>query len=273
MPIRPITSKSNPIIKTIRLVAAQARNAPPELVLAEGTRSIKEALASGNTIEALLISERFGGIDRERLLLDTIARTQNVRVFRVADPVFKHSSAVLVPQGVLALVRLPILMMREVRLPEKSLVLCACGLQDPGNFGTLIRAAAAAGASLVCALTGTVSARNPKTVRASAGAVFRIPLVEHLAARDLLDFCRERSISPFIGSARGGTLHTQTDLTGAAALLLGNEGSGLAEEEWAGIPSVHIPMSGKVESLNVAAAGAILLFEAFRQRSMAASRG
>jgi TrmH family RNA methyltransferase len=267
MPIRLITSQSNPLIKRIRLVADQARRAPPVVMLAEGIRTIEEALAAGLALEVVLISERFGAAGRERSLLDAIMRAQ-AKVFRVPDPILNQASGVLTPQGVLALVRLPLLVLHEVSLPDRPLVLCACGIQDPGNFGTLIRSAAAAGASLVCALTGTVSARNPKTVRASAGAVFRLPVVERVAAPDFLAFCRERSLTPLTSSARGGARHTRTDLTGACALLLGNEGSGLDTAEWAGIPSVHIPMPGGVESLNVAAAGAILLFEAVRQRSI-----
>jgi TrmH family RNA methyltransferase len=271
MPIRPIASKSNPMIKTIRQVADQARSAPPDLVLAEGIRLLEEAVASGLEIEALLISEGFGRADRERSLLDTLSRTR-VRGFRAAESLFRYASGVLNPQGVLALVHLPILRLNDAELPEKPLVICACGLQDPGNFGSLIRTAAAAGASLLCALTGTVSARNPKTVRASAGAVFRLPIVEHVSAGAFLAFCRERSISPLISSARAGACHSRTDLTGSCALLFGNEGSGLDADEWAGIPSVRIPMTGRVESLNVAAAGAVLMFEAFGQRSRVRSR-
>ncbi len=267
MPIRSLTSKTIPIIRTIRLVADQSRRAPHDLVLAEGTRALEEALDAKLEIEAVLLSEQFGVSDRNQVLLDAILRS-SMSVYRAPDAVFRHLSAVQTPQGILALVRIPVILLEEVILPDRPLILCACAIQDPGNLGTLIRTAAAAGASLVCSLSGTVSARNPKTVRASAGALFHLPVVEQIAAPDFLDYCTRRSISLLSSSARGGTPYCETDLARPCALLLGNEGSGIDATLWAGVPCVRIPMAPGVESLNVAAAGAILLFEALRQRTM-----
>ena len=267
MPIRSLTSKTNPIIRTIRLVADQSRRAPQDLVLAEGTRALAEALDAKLEIEAVLLSEQFDMSVRNQVLLEEILRS-SMSVYRAPDAVFRHLSAVQAPQGILALVRIPVIPLEEVILPDRPLILCACAIQDPGNLGTLIRTADAAGASLVCSLSGTVSARNPKTVRASAGALFRLPVVEQIAAPDFLDYCARRSISLLSSSARGATTYFETDLARPCALLLGNEGSGIDETIWAGVPCVCIPMAPGVESLNVAAAGAILLFEALRQRTM-----
>ncbi len=266
MPIRTLTSKSNPAIRLIRLVAAQARRAPPDLVLAEGIRALEEALASGLFMESVLITERFGASARESAILEVL-RKQSANLRHVPESVFRQLSCVQANQGILALVKVPLRQLSNVTLPETPLVLCACGIQDPGNLGTLVRTAAAAGVSLMCTLTGTVSARNPKAVRASAGTVFRLPLVERAVVEEFMEFCRRKSMTVLCAAARGGLPCYQTDFTQPSAILLGNEGSGIEEKVGSGLRRVQIPMSPGIESLNVAAAGAVLLFEARRQRA------
>lgn len=272
MNIPTLTSKDNPLVRTMRLVAAQTRRAPPDLVLAEGLRVLEEAARGGSVPEAVLITEDFGQDPRERSLLGTWI-TKNVPVRRAATSLLKGLSNVNTSQGALALVRVPRQTLEDVSQPRDPLILCLCGVQDPGNVGTLIRSACAAGAACVCCLAGTVSARNPKTVRASAGSFFRIPVVEGLLAADFFEYCRTRRISMVQANARAGTPGWEVDLRGPSALLLGNETRGVSESEWASIPSVHVPMRAGVESLNVAVAGAILLFESFRQRSTVAVTG
>jgi TrmH family RNA methyltransferase len=151
-------------------------------------------------------------------------------------------------------------------LQEHPLILCAAGVQDPGNIGALVRSAAAAGADMVCTTSGTVSARNPKAVRASAGAIFRLPVVEHLPPPELRRYCEQRQIRMYRAEAEAAVDYRRVDLRESAALVLGNEARGAADPEWADAPAIRIPMAKGVESLNVAAAGAVLLFEAARQR-------
>ncbi len=175
-------------------------------------------------------------------------------------------SGVVTPQGILALVRLPIRTLAGLELCANSLILVASGVQDPGNLGTLIRTAAAAGATLVCTTPGTVSARNPKSVRSSAGAVFHIAILEGVTPSEISDCCGRFGVHLYRTSAKEGLPYFEANFRGSCAFLLGNEGSGIPEAAWASHPSLRIPMSPAVESLNVAAAGAILLFEALRQR-------
>jgi TrmH family RNA methyltransferase len=146
------------------------------------------------------------------------------------------------------------------------LVLYACGIQDPGNLGTLIRTAAAAGAHMVCTSKGTVSARNPKAVRSSAGAIFHLSIVEHADASEFRRFCEHHTIRLYRTHAREGTHYTEANLKSPCAVLLGNEGSGMDEKEFSDCPTIRIPMAEGIESLNVAIAGAVILFEASRQR-------
>ena len=266
-----LTSKDNPLLKTIRLVASGSRRAPGDLVLAEGVRSIEEAVRADRVIEAVLCAPGFGSFEREAALLRSLSDLR-VKLCRTSDRVLKSVSEVQTPQGILALVRVPAAALKDWSPGRNPLLLCACGLQDPGNLGTLLRTAAAVDISMVCLTPDTVSARNPKAVRASAGAFFQLAVSEPLPLAEILAYCAEHSITPYLADTRGKILYTDIDYTIGTALLLGNEGRGVAHSFPAGVESVRIPMAPGVESLNVGVAGALLLFEAFRQRAASAGK-
>ena len=267
MPVTRITSKTNPFVKKLRLTALDPRRASADLVVAEGIRVLEEAVATGHEIEGVLITETFGRDGREKELL-SLLRARDAKLYRTDERLAKSLSGVISPQGVLGLVRVPTLTLHQVDLTRNPLILCACGIQDPGNLGSLIRTAAAAGACMLCTISGTVSARNPKCVRSSAGMFFRSPVIENLRPEDFLQFCKKHAVRAFRADGRGSDTYCVADLTLPTALLLGGESRGFSGPAWAAIPSIRIPMVPAVESLNVAAAGAILLFEAYRQRSV-----
>ncbi len=265
MTIPQLTSRHNPLLKTIRLVSSGSHRAPKGLVTAEGVRVLEEVQRAGCAIEAVLYSENFGSDTREKYLLDAW-NLQHVPLYRTQEKLLASVSGVQTPQGVIALVRISDLSLKNVLIPKNALILCAYGIQDPGNLGTLIRSAAAGGGSMVCTTKGTVSARNPKAIRASAGVFFRLPVVEHVELSDFRSFCDLHAIALHRADPRIGIPYTQADLQSSCAILLGNEGGGMAEHAVSGIPSIRIPMIDGVESLNVSIAGAVILFEAFRQR-------
>jgi len=120
-----------------------------------------------------------------------------------------------------------------------------------------------------CALPISVSARNPKAIRSSAGSYFRLPIVEHADFPDFRGYCERHSIRLYRTDTQEGVIYTEADLKSPCAILLGNEGGGLAQEEFGDFPAIRIPIEEGIESLNVAAAGAVILFEARRQRSLA----
>jgi TrmH family RNA methyltransferase len=175
-------------------------------------------------------------------------------------------SEVVEPQGVIGLVTVPCLKLADIEIRREALILCLCGLQDPGNLGTLIRTAVAAGVSMVCTTPATVSARNPKAVRSSAGAFFRAKVVERVTPEDILAFCRIHGLTVYRTDAGRGIEYHRADLARPLALLLGNESHGFRDEDWQRMPALRIPLVGGVESLNVGTAGAVILFEALRQR-------
>lgn len=261
-----LTSKDNPLLKKIRLLSSGSRRAPSGLVIAEGMRVLAEVEACGCALEAVLISDGFGSSKNEEALLNGWL-SKKACINRTSESLFRSVSDVKAPQGAIALVRFPERNLETMKPDGPPLILFACGIQDPGNLGTLIRTAAAAAASFVCTGKETVSPKNPKTIRASAGAVFRIPILEGVSVEEFLSYCRRHKIQAYRTDVRRGIPHTRADLNSPCAILLGNEGGGITIKDCSLLPAIRIPMAEKVESLNVAIAGAIVLFEAFRQRT------
>ncbi len=140
MAILELTSKDNPLLKTIRLISSGSRRAPNQIVLAEGLRVLEEVNKAGHEIEAILISEDFGSALRESQLLSAW-RYRKIRIYKTKAKLFQSLSTVQTPQGAIALVKLPDIALRSVVPLQNWLMVYACGIQDPGNLGTLIRAA------------------------------------------------------------------------------------------------------------------------------------
>jgi RNA methyltransferase, TrmH family len=195
-----------------------------------------------------------------------VCRAQGVPFVRVALSVGKALSQSVTPQGAVAVVRSPAMSVEDI--PEAAdLVLVLAEVRDPGNAGTLIRSAAAAGAGGVVFSARSVDALGPKTVRSAAGAVFRIPLVLDVQLHEALSTLRSRDFVILGTDPRAQLAPDACDMTGKSVLVLGNEAWGLPPGMEDLIDEViGIPMPGSTESLNVAAAGSILLFEAVRQR-------
>jgi TrmH family RNA methyltransferase len=261
-----ITSKDHPLARAIRLVAAGSRRAPAELVLAEGVRVLEEATRSGRTLEAVVVTEGFGRLPREQALLEAWA-ARRARVHTASGRLLRALSEVTTPQGGIALVRVPAPDLAALGPAPLRLVVVACGVQDPGNLGSLVRSARAAGAELVCVTRDGASARSPKAIRGSAGAFFHLPVVESVDPEVLVEFCRRRSLGMVRCDVRGAMPLWEADLRAPTALLVGGEARGFDGAAWLQVPSLVIPMAPGAESLNVAAAGAIVLFEARRQRA------
>jgi RNA methyltransferase, TrmH family len=266
MDIPILSSRENVLVRAIRSLAVQARRAPADLVLAEGLRVLEEATRAGLEFEAVLVAPDFGTVPREEKLLRAW-KGLGIRVRRATPALLDELSDVVSPQGAVALIRISACSLASVLEISNPLIMCLCGIQDPGNLGTLLRSARAASASWVGCLTGSVSARNPKAIRAGAGAIFHLAVIERLSAAEFRGYCNDRGIRLYQADARRGCSCWEADFRGPTALLLGNEARGLPASEWAGVPFIRIPMAPGVESLNVAAAGAVLLFEAMRQRS------
>ena len=172
------------------------------------------------------------------------------------------------PQGVVVIARRPRAGNGDLwSATETPLVLVLDRLQDPGNVGTLLRSAEGAGVTAVAVLEGTADPFSPKALRSSMGSAFRLPVVTELNGREFLEQARTRGCAVLAADGGGAVSFRRTDWTRPTVLVVGNEGRGVAQDLLEACDQrVAIPMRGSVESLNVATAGAVLLFEAARQR-------
>ena len=196
------------------------------------------------------------------------AERAGANVYSVDTAVLRRSTDPVHPQAVAAVVRRPVVD-RSVTATA-SLVLVLVAVQDPGNAGTLVRAATAAGADVVMATEGTVDLFAPKCVRASAGAAFRVPILDGGSVSEVLSALSAHRIETVAAAPGRGAPYDQCDLTGRIAVLVGNEAHGFdAGTERHVDRLIHIPMPGRIESLNVAMAGTVVCFEINRQRRLA----
>jgi RNA methyltransferase, TrmH family len=180
------------------------------------------------------------------------------------DEVFRSAVATESPQGVAALVRLKTFRIDDVLAADEPFAVGVAGVQDPGNVGTIIRSAEAFGAAGVLIGPGTVSPYNSKAVRAAAGSLFRLPIVQELALEKL----RAAGLRVVASSSHKAKMLNQVDLRGPLCVLIGNEGAGIPHELLNRADErVAIPHSPKVESLNAGVAASILLYEIARQRA------
>ena len=255
-----ITSVQNPRIQQVRALLSQRKEREETGQFAiEGVRLFEEAFSSGWEVRQVLYT---AALSLRGLELIAACRARGVDVEEVAPQVLKSVADTENPQGILG-----VFMRRELPLPaELNFVVVADTLRDPGNLGTLLRSAAAAGAQVVLLSPGTVDAFSPKVLRAGMGAHFRLPL-RGFAWTDLPALVKP-ACQVYTAEASVGTACWQLDLRGPIALVIGGEAEGVSPEaRKLADGAVTIPMPGQSESLNAAIAAGILLFEIVRQRN------
>ncbi len=257
--MKTVSSRDNPAFKAMaRLAASGHERRRSGASVLDGAHLLAAFLDSGRKPEEVMVS-RAGFADPEIARL--VERCAPASVTLLADALFGALSTVATPTGVIAAVKTP----RGEAVPDDaSLVLALEDIQDPGNVGTLLRSAAGAGARHVLLSRRCAFAWSPKVLRAAMGAHFALNIVEET---DLAAFLGSyRGVSVALGG-RGERSIYELDLRGPAALLVGNEGSGLSEAlQRSATVRARIPLDGAVESLNAATAGSIALFELVRQR-------
>lgn len=242
-----------------RLLARRSARASEGRYVAEGMTLLQEALDAGAPIEAVYAAPGAPGPLLDRAL------ASGARVFDLAPGVMERLADAASPQPVLTVLVRPDPDVAILR--DATLVLVCAGLRDPGNAGTVLRSARAAGADGAIFCATSVDPYNPKTVRASAGALLHLPVVEAEELGGVVDRLGDWGFVRLAAVARGGRDYAEVDLTRRIALLVGNEAHGLAPEQLATVDElVTIPMAAHTESLNVGVATGIICFEAARQR-------
>lgn len=254
-----ITSRTNQVVRYVRSLHRRRTRQEERAFIVEGERAIGDALAALAVPTHVILRGEWWPSDR--LLAESLSRLSPSTLFRVEPGLFRQLSDTVSPAGILAIFNFP----DPPAHHAAPLIVVADGLRDPGNLGTLIRTAAAAGATALLSTQNTVDAFNPKAVRAGMGAHFRLPLWywDDDAAPSFLSLVPNRVLAES-GDHRSPDV---IDWTGSSLLIIGGEarGPGIWSRGLAN-HRVAIPLNGGVESLNASVAAAVILFEAARQR-------
>jgi TrmH family RNA methyltransferase len=257
-----ITSAQNAKIKWVRLLQTQNQVRRDEGVfVVEGVRLVEEALAAGWPARLLLHT---GDLNERGLeIVDGFIRRQTP-VEQVTPQVMRSASDTQTPQGILA-----VLATTPQPIPDRpDFALIPDGIRDPGNLGSVLRTAAAAGVDVVLVPEGGVDIYSPKVVRAAMGAHFHVP-VQVLTWEAIRDLVQRFKLKVYLAEAGGAEMYTQVDLKKPVALVIGGEAAGAGDAaKLLAQGRLRIPMPGGMESLNAAAAAAIILYEVVRQRTL-----
>jgi TrmH family RNA methyltransferase len=276
-----ITSVNNQRVKDVANLKLKKYRTESGLFFAEGLRAVQEAVEYAEVTDLF-----FTAAEEEKLneILEA-AKEKGVRLYQADAKVMAKLSDTKTPQGVLAVVRIPEQSLQKLRpgsFPLKAdkqrhsagmetdnnaPVIVLDRIQDPGNLGTIIRTADAVGALGIILLEGCVDAYSPKTVRASMGSLFHLPVVQGIFPEEALTWCYRHGYEPAATAMKGAANLYKTDISKKMAFIFGNEANGVSEELQAAAETrLFIPMAGQAESMNVAMAAGIVLFEGLRQR-------
>jgi TrmH family RNA methyltransferase len=251
-----ITSRNNRLLKQLRRAASRGALTANGFALAESPHLLNEALRSGVEIERVFASERTAIAVAGR-----IPPHRRIPLHVLADRLFDDVATTTRNQGVLALVKLPY---ADPTAAFAGLTLVLDGIQDPGNAGTMARSAEAFGASGVVFLKGSAAPTNPKALRAAAGSLFRLPVLQGIDAGALPNLARQHGKTIFAAVARGGVSLPDADISRDAAVVIGSETHGVAPVIAGAATPIAIPTKS-VESLNAAAAAAVIMYEFWRR--------
>ena len=251
-----IESKNNNLFKEIKKLKEKKHRIKSNKYLIEGLRFVEEAIKSKVSIDSIIFTESFKEKNPDLFL----KINENIKLIQMNEALLKQLCSTENPQGIVGVIN-----MQNKELKSGELVVLVGKVQDPGNMGTIIRSAHAAGAAGIVMTKGTVDIYNDKTLRSTMGSIFYIPIVED----DSLDFVKSLKKEGYklvVSSLQGKNNFFEENLQGKVMIAVGNEGNGVSDEVYdiADI-KVKIPMPGEAESLNVAVATSIMIYEKIRQ--------
>ena len=251
-----IESKNNNLFKEIKKLKEKKHRIKSNKYLIEGLRFVEEAIKSKVSIDSIIFTESFKEKNPDLFL----KINENIKLIQMNEALLKQLCSTENPQGIVGVIN-----MQNKELKSGELVVLVDKVQDPGNMGTIIRTAHAAGAAGIVMTKGTVDIYNDKTLRSTMGSIFYIPIVED----DSLDFVKSLKKEGYklvVSYLQGKNNFFEENLQGKVMIAVGNEGNGVSDEVYdiADI-KVKIPMPGEAESLNVAVATSIMIYEKIRQ--------
>lgn len=261
-----IQSSQNSIIKDIKSLHLKKNRDAHGLYFVEGIRFVSEAIDNGQSIAKIIISEKLEGLNGGSELIEKVKGACS-DISLVPEKLFREVSDTQTPQGILAVIKKNKYSFDKVITEGSSVVILDC-LQDPGNAGTIIRTADAAGISAVLMSKGCVDLYSPKVLRSTMGSVFHIPIFEGLNITETIRVLKQNDYKVIASHLSGKNNYFQEDLTGRSAIIVGNEANGISDETaYMADSLVKIPMPGKAESLNASVAASIMIYEIVRQKS------
>ena len=261
-----ITSTSNPRIKDIARLRQRSHRDEAGLILIEGYREVKRALDNKYKPYTIVSCSGLFMGSSENTIIERCLQSGAEHI-TCTPSVFTKISARDRPDGLLAIGPQIHIKLETLSLPDNPLVIVAEAIEKPGNLGTILRSADAAGASAVIVCDKCTDIQNPNVVRASIGTLFSIPVIETSAA-ETVEFLKNKNFRIIAATPHAENLYSEYDLTGPVAIVVGAEQYGLSDI-WlkSGTATLaRIPMLGQCDSLNVASAATILIYEAVRQR-------
>ena len=263
-----ITSSANTLVKTLRGLDRKKVRAETGLFLAEGARLVEQGLKAGWQLDSLVVSASSAERDFIQALVAK-ALSQGARTVQVPDRLAGQIARKDNPQSVIGAFRQQHSKLADLEAGERDIWVALYEIRDPGNLGTILRTADCAGIAGVLLLNQCCDPYSIEAVRASMGSVFDIRFAN--ASFDAFEsWRRERGLSVIAASVNGTARHTDSDMTGGTAILMGNEQAGLPPVVEATCDTLClIPMRGGADSLNLAQATAIMTYEAWRQRDFA----
>lgn len=264
-----ITNIDNPRIKYYRSLLHKKYRDEEGKFLIEGIRFVEEAINDNQTIsqiEILIYTEDILNNDRSRDIINK-AHNNGINTLCVNAKVLKSLAETDTPQGIIGVVKQQELNLTSLDFNINPLTLVVDGVQDPGNLGTIIRTAHGAGVDGIFLTKGTVDLYNSKVLRSTMGSIFKVKILKGLNAIDIINFLKEKDFTIMVADINESINYYDTNLKNSIALVVGNEGKGPQQDfiEKAD-ERIIIPMPGGAESLNVAIAAGIILFEAVRQK-------
>lgn len=260
-----ITSPSNPKIKEALDIKNRRSKYKSNAFIIEGPHLIEMAIASGHQIKEVFFTNTFSAKKDGQRLLRQISKYTN-EIYEITERLLSKLTDTETPQGILAIASYAPKNLEDIRFRSVPLIVIIDGVQEPGNLGTIIRTSDAAGADAVIILKGTCDVFMQKTLRATAGSIFNMPIV-HAETGALLDWLASKGIRLSVTAVDGRTSIFDADLKNAVAFVFGNEAHGVSSQMKKNADFIlKIPIFGKAESLNVSTSAAVCLYEAVRQR-------
>ena len=270
-----ISSESNDLIKKVKSLKLKKYRELRKIFFVEGARIVKEALVSSAEIKEIIISEK---ASENEDIAETICMANKLGcdIYTVSETVFKSISETTNPQGILATIKMADYDLEEMII-AKSIDVCKCDkyfvildeIKDPGNMGTIIRTADAAGFNGVIVSKGCVDVYNSKVLRSTMGSIFHIPINLSQDLSYALKEIKSKNIRVYAAHTKGNLYYYEADMTQSTAIVIGNEAFGISDKTMELADElISIPITGRAESLNASVAAGILMYEPLRQKKL-----